>query len=178
MTTADATAGATTAENTARQDGGGVHAEPVPTPAGGVRGADQVPAPAGGVRGADQVDRTPPAAYAAPTRSQPPPAAYAAPTRWTGPRRRRTRRRPGGPDPAGGVRGADQVDRMAPAAYAAPTGEGTTTGADGQTPAREQMRVAQGERSASAGREDDDALEQAAALGETSDPADGSVAGG
>ena len=107
MTTPDATPGATTAENTARQDGGGVHAEPVPTP-------------------------------------------------------------------AGGVRGADQVDRMDPP----PAGEGTTTGADGQTPAREQMRVAQGERSASAGREDDDALEQAAALGETSDPADGSLAGG
>jgi len=110
--------------------------------------------------------RPPPAAYAAPTRSQPPPAAYAAPTR-SRPRRRRTRRRPR-PDPAGGVRGADQVDRMDPP----PAGEGTTTGADGQPPAREQMRVAQGEWSASAGREDDDALEQAAALGETSDPAD------
>ncbi len=121
MTTPDATPSATTAENTARQDGGGV------------RGADQVPTPAGGVRGADQV-----------------------------------------PTPAGGVRGADQVDRMDPPS----AGEGTTTGADGQTPAREQMRVAQGERSASAGREDDDALEQAAALGETSDPADGSLAGG
>ncbi len=120
MTTPDATPGATTAENTACQDGGGVHAEPIPTPAGGVRGAEPVPTPAGGVRGADQVDRM-----------DPPPA-----------------------------------------------GEGTTTGADGQTPAREQMRVAQGERSASAGREDDDALEQAAALGETSDPADGSLAGG
>ena len=132
MTTSDAIPGATTAENTARQDGGGVHAEPVPTPQ---------------------------AAYAAPTRSQPPQAAYAAPTRWTASRPRRTRRRPGGPDPARGVCGAD-------------------TGADGQTLAREQMRVAQGERSASAGREDDDALEQAAALGETSDPADGSVAGG
>ncbi len=133
MTTPDATPGATTAENTARQDGGGVHAEPVPIPAGGVRGADHVPTPTGGVRGADHV-----------------------------------------PTPAGGVRGADQVDRMDPP----PAGEGTTTGADGQTPAREQMRVAQGERSASAGREDDDALEQAAALGETSDPADGSLAGG
>ncbi len=133
MTTPDATPGATTAENTARQDGGGVHAEPVPIPAGGVRGADHVPTPAGGVRGADHV-----------------------------------------PTPAGGVRGADQVDRMDPP----PAGEGTTTGADGQTPAREQMRVDQGERSASAGREDDDALEQAAALGETSDPADGSLAGG
>ena len=133
MTTPDATPGATTAENTARQDGGGVHAEPVPIPAGGVRGADHVPPPAGGVRGADHV-----------------------------------------PTPAGGVRGADQVDRMDPP----PAGEGTTTGADGQTPAREQMRVDQGERSASAGREDDDALEQAAALGETSDPADGSLAGG
>ncbi len=133
MTTPDATPGATTAENTARQDGGGVHAEPVPIPAGGVRGADHVPTRAGGVRGADHV-----------------------------------------PTPAGGVRGADQVDRMDPP----PAGEGTTTGADGQTPAREQMRVDQGERSASAGREDDDALEQAAALGETSDPADGSLAGG
>ncbi len=133
MTTPDATPGATTAENTARQDGGGVHAEPVPIPAGGVRGADHVPTPTGGVRGADHV-----------------------------------------PTPAGGVRGADQVDRMDPP----PAGEGTTTGADGQTPAREQMRVDQGERSASAGREDDDALEQAAALGETSDPADGSLAGG
>ncbi len=133
MTTPDATPGATTAENTARQDGGGVRGEPVPTPAGGVRGADQVPTPAGGERGADQV-----------------------------------------PTPAGGVRGADQVDQMDPPS----AGEGTTTGADGQTPAREQMRVAQGERSASAGREDDDALEQAAALGETSDPADGSLADG
>ena len=133
MTTPDATPSATTAENTARQDGGGVHAEPVPIPAGGVRGADHVPTPTGGVRGADHV-----------------------------------------PTPAGGVRGADQVDRMDPP----PAGEGTTTGADGQTPAREQMRVDQGERSASAGREDDDALEQAAALGETSDPADGSLAGG
>ena len=133
MTTPDATPGATTAENTARQDGGGVHAEPVPIPAGGVRGADHVPTPADGVRGAEPV-----------------------------------------PTPTGGIRGADQVDRMDPP----PAGEGTTTGADGQTPAREQMRVDQGERSASAGREDDDALEQAAALGETSDPADGSLAGG
>ncbi len=146
MTTPDATPGATTAENTARQDGGGVRGEPVPTPAGGVRGADQVPTPAGGVRGADQV----------PTLAGGVRGADQVPTL------------------AGGVRGADQVDRMDPPS----AGEGTTTGADGQTPAREQMRVAQGERSASAGREDDDALEQAAALGETSDPADGSLAGG
>ncbi len=78
------------------------------------------------------------------------------------------------PTPAGGVRGVDQVDRMDPP----PAGEGTTTGADGETPAREQQRVDLGERPASADREDDDALEQAAALGETSDPADGSLAGG
>jgi hypothetical protein len=59
-----------------------------------------------------------------------------------------------------------------------PAGEGTTTGADGQPPAREQMRVVQGEWSASAGREDDDALEQAAALGRPATRPTGSVAGG
>lgn len=71
------------------------------------------------------------------------------------------------PTPPGGVRGVDQVEAM----DAAP-GEGTTSGADGQTQAREQMRRDLGERTG--GVEDND-LEQSAALGATDDPEGGSI---
>lgn len=64
--------------------------------------------------------------------------------------------------------GADRMD---------PT-PGTTSGADGDTAAREQLRADLGERSADAGREDGDDLEQGGALGDTDDPASGSLAGG
>lgn len=64
--------------------------------------------------------------------------------------------------------GADRMD---------PT-PGTTSGADGDTAAREQLRSDLGERPPGADREDGDDLEQAAALGETDDPGDGSLAGG
>lgn len=74
------------------------------------------------------------------------------------------------PEPASGVRGADQVDRMDPE-----PGHGTTRGADGDTAAREQQRKDQGERSASAGTEDGGSLEQAGALGATDDPQGGSL---
>ena len=74
------------------------------------------------------------------------------------------------PTPASGVRGADQVDAMDSA-----PGQGTTTGADGETPAREQQRRDLGERRAGAGSEDGDDLEQAAALGPTDDPQGGSI---
>jgi hypothetical protein len=48
-------------------------------------------------------------------------------------------------------------------------------GADGETGAREQLRVDRGERSAGLGTEAGDDLEQAAALGETDDPQGGSI---
>ncbi len=72
------------------------------------------------------------------------------------------------PRPDSGVRGSDAADRMDPE-------HGTARGADGETAAREQMRVDLGERSPQAGREDGDDLEQAAAVGETDDPAAGSL---
>lgn len=68
------------------------------------------------------------------------------------------------PEPASGVRGADAVD-----GFDAP-GEGTTTGADGQTPAREALRSSLGERSSGAGTQDDGELEQSAAVGPTDLP--------
>ncbi len=74
------------------------------------------------------------------------------------------------PVPASGVRGADQVD-----AFDSEPGEGTTTGADGQTPAREALRKDLGERGASAGEESDGELEQGAAVGATDDPQGGSI---
>ena len=74
------------------------------------------------------------------------------------------------PTPAGGVRGVDQVDAMD-----SEPGEGTTTGADGQTAAREQLRKDLGERSSGTDTEDGDDLEQAAALGATDDPQGGSI---
>ena len=74
------------------------------------------------------------------------------------------------PTPAGGVRGVDQVDRMDNE-----PGEGTTTGADGQTAAREQLRQDLGERRPDAGTESGDDLEQAGALGDTDDPEGGSI---
>lgn len=76
------------------------------------------------------------------------------------------------PEPPSGVRGADQVDDMD-----AEPGEGTTTGADGSTAAREALREGLGERSGEAGTEDSAAggLEQTAALGATDDPEGGSV---
>lgn len=74
------------------------------------------------------------------------------------------------PTPAGGVRGADQVDRMD-----SEPREGTTTGADGQTAAREALRKDLVERSAAGGTEAGDDLEQAAALGGTDDPRGGSI---
>lgn len=77
------------------------------------------------------------------------------------------------PEPPLGVRGADQADRMDNA-----PGEGTTSGADGETAAREQLRVDLGERPADADREGGDDLEQAAAIGETDDPSSASIGEG
>ena len=74
------------------------------------------------------------------------------------------------PEPAGGVRGADQVD-----AFDNAPGHGTTTGADGQTPDREAQRKATGERRPDAGEESDAELEQGAAVGPTDDPHGGSL---
>jgi hypothetical protein len=74
------------------------------------------------------------------------------------------------PEPASGVRGADQVD-----AVDNDPGHGTTTGADGQTPAREALRKDLGERRPDADEESDDGLEQGAAVGETDDPQGGSI---
>ena len=74
------------------------------------------------------------------------------------------------PTPAGGVRGVDQVDAMDNE-----PGEGTTTGADGQTQAREQQRIDSGERRPDAGTETGDDLEQGAALGATDDARGGSI---
>lgn len=74
------------------------------------------------------------------------------------------------PVPAGGVRGVDQVDDMDPE-----PGHGTTTGADGETAAREQLRTSLGERSPDTGGEAGGDLEQAAALGPTDDPEGGSL---
>ena len=74
------------------------------------------------------------------------------------------------PEPASGVRGADQVD-----AFDASPGHGTTTGADGETAAREQLRRDLGERGGEAGDESDGGLEQTAALGSTDDPQGGSI---
>jgi hypothetical protein len=76
-----------------------------------------------------------------------------------------------GPEP--GVRGGDAADRMDS------PGEGSgglpAAGADGQTAAREQLRKDLGERDGSLGTEEGGELEQAAALGETDDPAGGSL---
>ena len=74
------------------------------------------------------------------------------------------------PTPAGGVRGVDQVDAVDPS-----PGHGTTTGADGETGAREQLRKDLGERAPQTGTEAGDDLEQAAALGATDDPQGGSI---
>lgn len=74
--------------------------------------------------------------------------------------------------PAGGVRGVDRVDDMDTS-----PGHGTTTGADGETAAREALRRDLGERTGSAGSEAGDDLEQAAALGATDDPQGGSLQG-
>lgn len=74
------------------------------------------------------------------------------------------------PTPASGVRGADQVDGVDTA-----PGQGTTTGADGETPAREALRRDLGERGGSTGAETDAELEQGAAVGATDDPQGGSI---
>ena len=74
------------------------------------------------------------------------------------------------PEPSSGVRGADQVDAVDNA-----PGHGTTTGADGETPAREAMRKDLGERSAAMGEESDSELAQGAAVGATDDPQGGSL---
>ncbi|HEU0102057.1 MAG TPA: hypothetical protein VFR07_07015 [Mycobacteriales bacterium] len=74
------------------------------------------------------------------------------------------------PTPPGGVRGVDQVDNMD-----SEPGHGTTTGADGETAAREQLRRSLGERGADTGSEEGGGLEQAAALGATDDPQGGSI---
>ncbi len=74
------------------------------------------------------------------------------------------------PEPAGGVRGADAVDSMDSS-----PGHGTTTGADGDTGAREQLRKDLGERDPGQGTEEGDDLEQGAALGATDDPDGGSI---
>ncbi|MBW3638644.1 MAG: hypothetical protein KY451_02125 [Actinobacteria bacterium] len=69
-----------------------------------------------------------------------------------------------------GVRGGD-ADRMDPG----PPGGVPSAGADGETGAREELRKDLGERSPDSGTEDGDELEQAAVIGETDDPQDGSV---
>ena len=74
------------------------------------------------------------------------------------------------PEPASGVRGADQVD-----AFDSSPGHGTTTGADGETAAREALRRDLGERGGATGDESDGGLEQTAALGATDDPQGGSI---
>ena len=74
------------------------------------------------------------------------------------------------PEPSSGVRGADSVDAMDSS-----PGHGTTTGADGETGAREQLRKDLGERPPGAGTEEGDDLEQGAALGATDDPEGGSL---
>src|ERR1700712_3106629 len=74
------------------------------------------------------------------------------------------------PEPAGGVRGVDQVDAMDSS-----PGHGTTTGADGETAAREALRRDLGERGGRTGDERGGDLEQAAALGATDDPEGGSI---
>ena len=74
------------------------------------------------------------------------------------------------PEPSSGVRGADQVE-----AFDNAPGEGTTTGADGETPAREALRKDLGERAGSAGEESDGELEQGNAVGPTDDPQGGSL---
>jgi hypothetical protein len=60
-------------------------------------------------------------------------------------------------------RGTDRVDDVDGGAHVG-------QGADGDTAAREEQRVALGERRPEAGWESGDDLEQAAALGETDDP--------
>ncbi len=70
----------------------------------------------------------------------------------------------GHPEEPTGVRGGD-ADRMDPG----PLGGVPSAGADGETGARERLRKDLGERSADAGTEDGDDLEQAAAVGETDD---------
>ena len=77
------------------------------------------------------------------------------------------------PEPASGVRGADQVE-----AFDSSPGHGTTTGADGETAAREAQRRELGERGAAAGDESGGGLEQTAALGATDDPLGGSIQAG
>ncbi len=74
------------------------------------------------------------------------------------------------PVPDSGVRGADQVEDVD-----TDPGHGTTTGADGQTPAREALRKDLGERSADSGEESGGGLEQAAAVGPTDDAQGGSI---
>ncbi|MCW2608395.1 MAG: hypothetical protein JWO60_3088 [Frankiales bacterium] len=74
------------------------------------------------------------------------------------------------PTPASGVRGADQADAMDN-----DPGHGTTTGADGQTPAREALRKDLGERAEGTGEETDAELEQGGAVGATDDPQGGSI---
>ena len=85
--------------------------------------------------------------------------------------------RTGAPRPSGleepGVRGGDAADRMD--SPGAGSGGLPGAGADGETGAREQLRVDRGERSAGLGTEAGDDLEQAAALGETDDPQGGSI---
>ncbi|MGI8536094.1 MAG: hypothetical protein ACR2K2_06250 [Mycobacteriales bacterium] len=69
-----------------------------------------------------------------------------------------------------GVRGGD-ADRMDPG----PLGGVPAAGADGETAAREELRKDLGERAPTAGTEDGDDLEQAAAIGEADDPQGGSI---
>ncbi len=72
-----------------------------------------------------------------------------------------------------GVRGGNAADRMdspGPGSGGLPG-----AGADGETGARERLRVGLGERSASLGTEEGGDLEQAAAIGETDDPQGGSI---
>ena len=81
------------------------------------------------------------------------------------------------PRPSGleepGVRGGDAADRMDSAGPG--SGGLPGAGADGETGAREQLRVGLGERSEQMGTEAGGELEQAAAIGETDDPQGGSL---
>ena len=81
------------------------------------------------------------------------------------------------PQPSGleepGVRGGNAADRMD--SPGAGSGGLAGAGADGETGAREALRKDLGERSPGMGTEDGDALEQAAAVGETDDPQGGSI---
>ena len=87
--------------------------------------------------------------------------------------------RSSGPTPDTDQSAADPRVSGGPADRLDSPGEGSggvpSAGADGETAAREDLRQSLGERTETAGREDGDSLEQAAAIGETDDPQGGSL---